>query len=218
MLFLHILNLDGQQLTVAQTVLQRVAGLIGMYMNLDDLVVGDHHDAVADRLKIQTQLVGVVLDLGVAADNELGAVGKIDYLVKLGGGRTEEVVVHVLAHGVVLGLFDHNAVTDHAEHTLENGQDALAARVDNAGLFENREHLGGLLQRVGRGVADDLPQNSGVVLGIQRLKAGLIGHTGHGEDRTLGGLGDRVIGGLYTQTQRVDQIGAGSLCLALKAL
>ena len=217
MLLLHILDLNGEELTVFKTVLERVAGCLGMYMNLDDLVIRYHDDAVSDGLEIQTKVVGFFFTFFITTDDELGAVGKVDDLVKLSRGGTEEIVVGFLLIRFFLQFNDY-AVAENGEHTLEDGQNTLTARVDNTCLLEDREHGGGQIECLQRSVTDDLPQNSRIFFGIQRLKACLITHAGHGEDGTLGGLGDSIVSRLNAQTQRVDQIGAGRLSLTLQTL
>ena len=190
-----------------------------MYMDLDDLIIRDGDDTVADGLKEQSQLIGVGVDLGISADDELGAIGKVDDLVEFSGSRTEEVLRGIVADsGGLFLIFYDDAVADNGKHTLEDRQDTLAACVDNACLFQNGQHLGRLLQRVCGSVTDDLPQHGGIVLCLKRFQTCLIAHAGNGQDGTLGRLGNSVVSRFYTQTQRMDDILAGSLDLALESL
>ena len=53
-----------------------------MYVHLDDLLVIDHNNAVAEGFEEQTQLVRLGGDFRVAADDELRAVGEVDLAVK----------------------------------------------------------------------------------------------------------------------------------------
>ena len=60
-LLLHVLNLHGEQLAVLQRGLQGVAGVLGVYVGLDDFVVVHHHHAVADGLQEEPQVQGVLV-------------------------------------------------------------------------------------------------------------------------------------------------------------
>ena len=55
-LLLHVFDLHSQERAVCQTALQRVAGLLGMYMDFDDLIVGNQNDAVADGFEEQNSV------------------------------------------------------------------------------------------------------------------------------------------------------------------
>ena len=82
MLLFHVFDFYGQQGTEFQCFCERHTRLLRVYMHLDDLLVIDHNNAVAEGFEEQTQLVRLGGDFRVAADDELRAVGEVDLAVK----------------------------------------------------------------------------------------------------------------------------------------
>ena len=185
-----------------------------MDVNLDDLVVIDHDDAVADGLEEVAQLLGIGFDLGVSADDKLGAVGEFDVVVELGGGAVKVIDGHLGA--LVIG--NDLAVLEGCEHTLEDGAQTLAARVNYARLFEYGEQLGSESQRVVRLVDDGLPYGKRIVVLLGSLNARLIRHSCYGENRALRRLGDSLVGGVYADSESGGNILAVDLLHVLQPL
>jgi len=105
-----------------------------------------------------------------------------------------------------------------AEHTAENQQEALAARVDDAGLFENGVHVSRLRERdlaLGDGLLDDV-LDAVVLLG--RVHGALGSETRNGQDRALGGLHHGVIRRGDTLLKRGGKRRAVGLLAALELL
>ena len=205
-LLLHVLNLHGEQLAVFETGLQGVAGIFGVHMHLDDLFVVRHQHAVANGFQVEPQLHGLLGSVRVPADDELGAVGKVNLAVELSGGAFEEL-------GGLLGPLllreaglNDNAAPEDAEHALQNQAEALSARIHHPGPLEHRQQLGSLLQGLRGPHAHRVPHPHG--LGgpvVQSVPALLGGHPGHGENGALGGPGYGLIGLLHAQVQSLEK-------------
>ena len=180
------------------------------------LVLDDHHGiAVGFQESAQTGHAGVL----IFVQQELGAVAVLDVL------HFHQVVgKNALAGGVAghLGLGGHLgggndlAAVEHLLHALEHHHDALTARVHHAGLFQHGQLVGGVLQSGLTGGHHLGPQALLVHVGAG---GGLLGgQPGDGEDGALGGLHDRLVGGLHAHLQRRGQVGGGGGGLALQRL
>ena len=188
MLFLHVLNLDGEQLAILKGGLQRVAGIFCMHMGFDDLVIIHHHHAVANGLQEQPQVQGVLLNLWVPSHHELRAVGEVDLAVELRRHVAEEL-------GGLLGLLllgeaalQHNAAAEHTEHALEDAGTGPVRRHPPHRLFSARAAALGSPPGVGGAHAHGVPHLDGVAAQLQGFPAPLGGHPGHSEDGALGGF------------------------------
>ena len=105
---------------------------------------------------------------------------------------------------------------EHLAHALEDDQDALTASVNDAGLLQNGQQIGGVVQSLLAGSHHHVPQG-GHILGT--AGGGFFGsHAGHGQDGALGGLHDGLIGALDALLQGFDDIVGGSFLLALQRL
>ena len=203
----HVLHLDGDELAVFQRLAQSQVGLVGVDVDLDDLVILHHHHAVADGGQKLPQVIGV-LGIFPGAD-ELGAVVKVDLLLVKGGE-----VGGFYRHGGV----DHRhrdlpgqAGDGSAEgvlHALQDQQIAVSARVHHAGLFQHRVLVGGLLQRLFGGLDGGAQHGLGVPGLFGGLHRRVAGDAGHGEDGALGGLHHRLVGGGAALPQALGQGGA----------
>ena len=218
MLLLHVFNFHGEQLAVLKSGLQCIAGVLCMHVGLDDLVVVHHHHAVADGLQEQAQLQGVLLDLRVTAHDKLGAVGKVDLAVEFRGHVPEEFrgLLGLFLFGEA--AFQHDAAAEHAEHSLENEAQPLAAGVHNPSLFQHRQQVGGVLQSVCGAHAGGVPHLNGIAAQLQGFTAPFGSDSGHGEDSAFRGLHYSLVGLVHAQLQRGHQVFGGDLLLALQAL
>ncbi len=118
----------------------------------------------------------------------------------------------------LLGPLGHGLAPELVQHPLEDDQEALAAGVHHAGLFQH----GVLVDGVGQGdvaLLDGLVQDEldGAVLpgGLGR-PAGR--QAGDGEDGALGGLHDGLVGGGHAVVQGDGEVGAVGGVLVLQGL
>ena len=214
MLFFHVLDLNGKELTVKQTLFQHNVGRFGVNMDLDYFFVIDHNDTIADGLEKASQIVRLKRTFGLSADDDLGAVGKLDIVVELSNGAVKGI------HRERLGLLVLNdlAVLDIAEHSLENRAKALAARVYYARSFKHGKKLGSHGERVVCLVDDRLPNENGICVLAGRFNTCLVRHTRNGENRTLGRLCYSLVSRVNADTQRGSYIFAVYLFHILQAL
>src|SRR5699024_3474882 len=215
-LLVHILDLEIGQVAVLDGFREDLAGVGGVDVEVDDVVVLDADHAVAVGLGKGAHLGGAGPVLLV--DQELGAVAVLDVLhlhqvvgkdaaAGVGGGQL----------GLVLGGLgggDDALAVEHLAHALEDDQDALAPGVHHAGLFQDGQQVGGVVQGALAGGQDPVPQL--VHVGDAAGPGLLRGDAGHRQDGALGGLHDGLIGGLDALFQGGDQVPGAGLFFAFQ--
>ena len=214
MLYPHIVDFQIDQGAEPEPFLNHAARVIGVHMDLDDVVVVHADHAVPHALQVGPELHGV-RTAGRLIHNELRAVAELNLPAGLrqrgqglGGGP-----------GLLrLDRLNHLAGLEHALHPLENVNQALTARVHNPGLFQHRQLLRRMHQSLPGGGEDLSEHNLGIVCLPGALRSPLRGHPGHGENGAFGGLHHRLIGGVHPNGQRLGQILAAGLGLPLQAL
>ncbi len=215
---MHVLDLEVGQVAVLDGLGEDLAGVGGVNVQVDDVVVLDADHAVAVGLGKGAHLGGA--GTVVLVNQELGAVAVLDVLhlhqvvgkdaaAGIGGGQL----------GLVLGLLGgRNDVlaVEHLAHALKDNHDALAPCVHDAGLLQDGQQVGGVLQGALAGSQHQVPQlgHIGNLAGL-----GLLGgDAGHRQDGALGGLHDGLVSGLHALLQSQDQIVGAGLLLALQGL
>ncbi len=154
------------------------------------------------------------------ASEELGAVAVLDVLhLHQVVGKDAAACVGGGELGLVLGALgggDDVLTVEHLAHALEDDQDALAAGIHHAGLFQDGQLVGGIVQGPLGGGQHQIPQlgHIGDLAGPGLLR----GNAGHRQDGALGGLHDGLVGGLHALFQGGDQIIGAGLLLALEGL
>ena len=212
MLQAHILDFYGDKGAVFQGLLQRRTGVIGMHMDLDDLIIVHQHQTVAQFGQERTQLLRVLVVL--PGDDELRAVGKGDVLV----GKVGEI--GALLHLGALTVFgDHHILAPEGQqHGFQHEAPALAAGVHHAGLFQHRVLVHGIGQsnfcRFQRLLLDEF-QVVVLVGGGQGLGGG---QPGHGQDGALSGLHHGLVGGVHAFLQSIGPQHAVTFAGALELL
>ena len=200
--------------------MNRLAGVVGVYVHLHQREIADDHHAVADAGQAGAEFVDVVLGhAGVhILDDEFGAILELDLLhriviiLKFEGRRAADV------GGGILDLF---AVKGCAP-ALEHGQQTLSAGIDHARLLERREHVRSLFQN-GLTAADDLIQQLGQVARmLDHIAAGILrDHADDGQDGALlrlhNGLVRRLRAGLKPLRERFRVDGLRPVDAARKA-
>ena len=208
----HVLDLDGDEGAVVDGLVQCLAGVVGVDMDLDDLLVVHQHQAVAQG--VQEGPEGLHIHVVLPLDDELGAVGEGDVVgVEVGevGGVLGLTLGSGGGDGQILALQSQS-------HGLQSQQPALAAGIDHAGLLQDGVHVGG-------GGQSDLRLGDGGVmdeLDVVVLPGGLGGlggsQTGDGENGALGGLHDGLVGGVHAALERLSPHNAVGLGLALQGV
>ena len=89
MLLAHVLYLHLGQLAELYALLDRLAGVVGVNVHLDDVIVVDHYNAVADGLEERAQRCRV-LCAGLLVYDKLGAVREFD--IQIGRASCRERV------------------------------------------------------------------------------------------------------------------------------
>ena len=128
-----------------------------MNVYLDYLLVVYNNNAVADSFEVspEHERVGTVI---VLFEHELSAVCKGDIVVVLAYGSLERLDRVVVLAGLFSGFRDSSAVED-LVHRLDYDSKAHTAGVDNACLFELREHILSLCENSLRLSTDIVPEN-----------------------------------------------------------
>ena len=216
-LLVHILDLEVGEVAVLDGLAQDLAGVGGVDMEVDDVIVLDADDAVAVGLGEGAHLCGACAL--VLVDEELGAVAVLDVL-DLHQVVGEDALAGVL--GGELGLVGDSLAAGHdvltvedLAHALEDDHDALAAGVHDAGLLQDGQQVGSVLQSLLTGGHHDVPQ-----LGHILFAAGssfLGGDAGDGQDGAFGGLHDSLVSALDALLQCSHDVGGVSLLFALQS-
>ena len=187
MLFLHVFDLDFGKGPEGQSFLDDLAGVVGMDVDLDDLLVVHHHDAVADGFQIRPELQGGFFLFG-AVDQKFGAVGKPDVfgLEFFKGGR-------------LFARFPEgdSFPPEGSQEALQHVAVTLPAGVNHVGLGQDRI-LGGsqsesLIRRGGR----FFQKGENVVPGVGGVQGRVGRHARNREDGALGGFHHRAVGGFH---------------------
>ena len=215
---MHVLDLEVGQIAVLDGLGQDLAGVGGVDVEVDDVIVLDADHAVAVGLGKGAHLGGAGPVLLV--DEELGAVAVLDVLhLHQVVGKDAAACVGGGELGLVLGGLgggDDALAVEHLAHAFKDDQDALAPGVHHAGLFQHGQQVGGVVQGALAGGQDQIPQL--VHIG-DAAGAGLLrGDAGHRQDGALGGLHDGLIGGLDALFQGDDQVLGAGLLFALQRL
>ena len=215
---MHILDLEVGEVAVLDGLAQDLAGVGGVDMEVDDVVVLDADHAVAVGLGEGTHLCSACAL--VLVDEELGAVAVLDVL-DLHQVIGKDALARV--RGGELGLVGGSLAAGHdvlpvedLAHALKDDHDALTAGIHDTGFFQDGQQVGGVLQSLLTRSEDDVPQ-----LGHILLAAGgsfLRSHAGHGQDGALGGLHDGLVSALDALLERRDDVGGVGLFLALQSL
>ena len=205
-LLAHVFDLNGQQRTEFQTLLERLVRLVGVNVYLDDIIILDNNQRIADFVQDRAQ-TGNIARLVLAGCDKLGAVGEGDVLVV---DRSE------VCGG--LGRLCRNSTflvdaAQRVQHALEDGDKAEAAGVNHACLFKHRILVNGLLE-CGVAMLEDRCQNllcGERRLGLTQLDRVLCRNARYGQDGALSGLHNRLVGGVYALAQRKREGAAVSL-------
>ena len=183
---------------------QRLSGVFGVQVALDLLGLVGADDALADRFQIGAQagMAGVF----ALQDGEFRAVEagqtRVDAVLGGLGGLSG---LGALQRQHTAGF---QAVADGAgDHAV-----ALAARIDDAGLLEHRQQVGGGGQRLlgRRDIA--FPQRGRLKVGAAADTLG--GDARHRQDGALGRLHNGLVGILHALVEGGDKVGRGGLGLA----
>ena len=195
MLQAHIFNFYSYKRAVAHRFVKRRAGVIGMHVDLDDLVIIHQYQAVAQLIEEGPQCFRVFVVF--TGDDKLRAVGEGDIL----GVKVAEVCL--LLNLLLLQVGGHLDVliVDSGHHTFQHQQPALAAGIHHTGLFQHRV----LIDRVGK--CDLCLVNGGLMdcleaLILFRHLGGLCGgQAGNRQNCTLGRLHNRLVCGIHAFLQ-----------------
>ena len=208
----HVLYLGKLQCAVLLRLVERVAGGVGVYVNLERLIVLTDDKAVADAVEIGAEGVKVKLALALAHD-EHRVKGKGNLL------GAENVKGRLLRH-IELGgrVGRHDLTAQRGEHGAENDEIALAARVDNARLFQHGVEVHGVGQRVLAGLDGADEHVFKACPGLCRLNSRAGGEAGDGENGTLGGLHNGLVRRVNARGHGRGEFHAVSSLRALEAL
>ena len=186
-------------------------------MAVSHVVVLDHDNGVTVGLQkcAQTGHAGTL----VLMQQELGAVAVLDVLdlhQVIGKDALAGGFAGHFGLGGDLGTGNDLAAVEHLLHALKDQHDALAAGVHDAGLFQHRQQVRGVVQCGLTGLQSGIPHGGHVQLGA--LGGFLGSQAGDSQDGALGGLHDGLVGSLNTLLQCSSKVGGGGLGLILQCL
>ena len=215
---MHILDLEVGQVAVLDGLAQDLAGVGGVNVQVDDIVILNADHAVAVGLCKGAHLGGA--GTLVLIDEELGAVAVGNVL------HLHQVVSKHALTGIFSGQLclvggslttGNNALAvEHLAHALKDDHDALTACVYNTGFLQHGQQVGGIVQCLLAGSQHHVPQggNIGGIAGSSFLGS----NAGNGQDSALGGLHHGLVGTLNALLQGSHDIGNVSLFFALQSL
>ena len=177
-----------------------------MDVNLERFVVLTDNKAVTDGIQIDAQRIDG--DVGIFPDDVDGIVCERDIL----GVEDAEVGLFVCLRSLV---GDNVIALKRGEHPVEDHAEAHAARVHDAGLFQDRILIDRVFQRGARGGNALFKDVLDIRVFPGKISGRSCGQTRDGQDGALGGLHDGLIGGLYAGRERGGEIAAVGLMLAL---
>ena len=163
-------------------------------------------DHITDGIQIDAQRIDG--DVGILADDVDGIVCERDVF----GVEDAEVGLFVCLRSLV---GDDVIALKRGEHPVEDHAEAHAARVHDAGLFQDRILIDRVFQRGARGGNALFKDVLDIRVFPGKISGRSCGQTRDGQDGALGGLHDGLIGGLYAGRERGGEIAAVGLMLAL---
>ena len=212
-LLAHILDLYREERAELQPLHNCLAGVVGVYMHLDYVIVIYNDNAVADGFQECTQR-GRVLCALLLVDDELRAVAVVYFLL---GSACRSHRRRSRRLGFALGAY-HAAPGNNLQHTLKNNQKSLTAGVHNASLLERREQVRGLGKAL-FALGDEFTQEfCGVAAVLSHILGVLPRFSYDSEDSTLGGLHDGFIRSVHADLECVGKLLCVSLGLPCKSL
>ena len=189
--------------------------MLGVDVEFDEIVVVHEHRAVPSPFDELMQSAGLAFALVFRAlfHDALGAVriGDLRLRQSRSGGRL------AAGHGVLLRCGDEIAL-EHLVHGVEDAQEAVAARVYHACLFQLGQLFRGLVQG-GIGGGDNGHEQGLKILirGELHQLSGTLGSRPHdGQDGALGGVHDRLISALDAGVHGLGKVRDGGGLLLLQ--
>ncbi len=198
-LLAHVRDVEARHLAGAVEQRGRGAGVVGVHVHAQRLVVAHDQHRVAQPLEPR-HVVGALEPL--ARDREVGAEAVLARLVL---GQVEG------ARGQLVRDLGRRVSAQRADHARQHHGEAVGARVHDACLAQHRQLLGAALHRLLAGLERPLEHLGQQLVLLARVGVGaeprrvhvreVLGHAvchrPHGaEHRALGGLAHRLVGGV----------------------
>ena len=116
MLLPHIVNLNLAQGTIGQCTLYYQSRIIGMYMDLCNLIICHYHNRIANGFQISLEIYFPVLTQGLIQHNdELRTIPKLNILLRLLGNLGHAAACLYAFQGIV-NLFANQGVICPLQH------------------------------------------------------------------------------------------------------
>ena len=212
MLGAHVLYLRQLQHAVLLRLVERVAGGVGVHVHLERLVVLADDKAVADA--VEERAVRREVDVGIGLAHDEHRVEGESYVLRVENVKGALPLVLDLDRAVGGDDLPAQGGEDRAEYDHV----ALAARVDDARLFQHGVEVYRVGQRVvsgGDGAFKRMLQRG---TGVRRLCRRLGREAGYGEYGAFGGLHDRLVRRVNTVVERAGKFHRARGLHALEAL
>ena len=188
-----------------------------MHMNLDDLIIFNYNNTVADRLQISAQLCTVNGRI-ILMYHILRTVSEIDFFVILCNSRIE-VDLRFCRRSLRFLCFRRRfCAFERIQHSAQNDAESLAAGIHDICLFQSGQHFGGLLQNGIRLIQHSLPESDGIQILLCKFLRFVGSHAGYCENCTLRRLHDGFICTLDANCQRVGEICILGSCHSAQSL
>ena len=202
-LLAHVFDLEVVEFAQSKRHLQYLAGCVGVDVYLDDIRIVGHHDRIAEAHQMIPEHVEIgLLKRGIQVyDKKLRAVTELDALLRhalqfrRGAGRRR---LQLCLFGQIRDLIP----VERKFKAAVNGQQALAAGINDAGFLEHRQQIGRLGQRALAGLNDRVNKPIDVCTAGGELRSFLRNHAGDGQNRALFRLHDRLVGRFAAHRER----------------
>ena len=201
MLGAHVLYLCKLQRTVLLRLVERVAGDVGMDVNLEGLVILADDQRVAYAVEVGAQRVEI--DVGVVLADDVHRVereGDVLGVEHLERGLFLDLSLRLCgAHG------SRDLAAQGGEHRLEYRHKAHAARVHNSGLLQHGVEVHGVLQRLFARSDRALERAFKACARVRGLYGCGGGKAGNGEYGALRGLHNCLVCRVHAVGQRAGE-------------
>ena len=198
MFLTHIVDLHSGELSECQCFLDRKSRIIGVYVNLDNIIVSHTDDGIANgfQISLESDLV-LIRKFFFQQNDEFGTIPELD-LSRCISGNPGHIHAASRFDRFVFDLFSEKCIVCSADHF----QKSLSAGIHNACFLQNRQHLRCLLKNNFRFFDNFRNKYLQIIRLFGHLFRLLRDSSCHGKNRSLLRLHNRLISSFLCTSQR----------------